>query len=47
MPAGALRPPRPSALGTVGDTGFDVLVSIVGAIIVLLLYHTVFGRSRV
>jgi uncharacterized membrane protein YeaQ/YmgE (transglycosylase-associated protein family) len=36
--------------GAVGVTGFNLwsmLVAIVGAIIILLLYHAVFGRSRV
>ena len=36
-------------LGAVGITGFNIwsmIVAIVGAIIVLLLYHAVFGRSR-
>ena len=36
-------------LGAAGVTGFNlwsVVVAIVGAIIVLLIYHAVFGRSR-
>ena len=39
-----------SQLGAVGVTGFNLwsmLVAIVGAVIILLLYHTVRGRSRV
>jgi uncharacterized membrane protein YeaQ/YmgE (transglycosylase-associated protein family) len=36
-------------LGAVGITGFNIwsmIVAIVGAIIVLLLYHAVFGHGR-
>jgi uncharacterized membrane protein YeaQ/YmgE (transglycosylase-associated protein family) len=36
-------------LGAAGVTGFNlwsVVVAIVGAIVVLLIYHAVFGRSR-
>jgi uncharacterized membrane protein YeaQ/YmgE (transglycosylase-associated protein family) len=36
-------------LGAVGTSGFNIwsmIVAIVGAIIVLLIYHAVFGRSR-
>ncbi len=39
-----------SQLGAVGVTGFNLwsmLVAIVGAVIILLLYHAVRGRSRV
>jgi uncharacterized membrane protein YeaQ/YmgE (transglycosylase-associated protein family) len=38
-----------SQLGAVGVTGFNLwsmLVAIVGAVIILLLYHAVLGRSR-
>ena len=38
-----------SQLGAVGVTGFNLwsmLVAIVGAVIILLLYHAVRGRSR-
>jgi uncharacterized membrane protein YeaQ/YmgE (transglycosylase-associated protein family) len=37
-------------LGVTGITGFNLwsmLVAIVGAIIVLVLYHAIFGRRRV
>ena len=37
-------------LGATGITGFNLysmLVAIVGAIIVLVIYHAIFGRSRV
>jgi uncharacterized membrane protein YeaQ/YmgE (transglycosylase-associated protein family) len=39
-----------SQLGAVGVSGFNLwsmLVAIVGAVIILLLYHAVRGRSRV
>jgi uncharacterized membrane protein YeaQ/YmgE (transglycosylase-associated protein family) len=39
-----------SWLGAAGVTGLNLwsmLVAIVGAIVILLLYHAVFGRSRV
>ena len=38
-----------TGFGSAGVTGFNLwsmIVSIVGAIIVLLLYHAVFGRIR-
>jgi uncharacterized membrane protein YeaQ/YmgE (transglycosylase-associated protein family) len=37
-------------LGAVGVTGFNLwsmLVAIIGAIVVLLIYHAIFGRRRV
>jgi uncharacterized membrane protein YeaQ/YmgE (transglycosylase-associated protein family) len=37
-------------LGAVGVTGFNLwsmLVAIIGAIVILLLYHAIFGRRRV
>ena len=36
--------------GAVGVTGFNLysmLVAIVGAVVVLLIYHAVFGRQRI
>jgi len=39
-----------SLIGAVGVTGFNIwsmIVAIVGAIVVLLLYHAISGRSRV
>jgi uncharacterized membrane protein YeaQ/YmgE (transglycosylase-associated protein family) len=35
--------------GAVGVTGFNIysmLVAIIGAVIVLLIYHAIFGRGR-
>ena len=37
-------------LGSVGVTGFNLwsmIVAIVGAIVILLIYHAIFGRRRV
>jgi uncharacterized membrane protein YeaQ/YmgE (transglycosylase-associated protein family) len=37
-------------LGAVGVTGFNLysmLVAVVGAIVVLLIYHAIFGRRRI
>jgi uncharacterized membrane protein YeaQ/YmgE (transglycosylase-associated protein family) len=39
-----------SLIGAVGITGFNIwsmIVAIVGAVVVLLIYHTIFGRRRV
>jgi len=39
-----------SLIGTAGITGFNLwsmFVAIVGAVVVLLLYHAISGRSRV
>lgn len=38
-----------SAFGAVGVTGFNIysmVVAIIGAIVVLFIYHAIFGRSR-
>ena len=37
-------------LGSVGVTGFNLwsmIVAIIGAIVILLIYHAIFGRRRV
>ena len=37
-------------LGAVGVTGFNLwsmIVAIVGAVVVLLIYHAIFGRRRI
>ena len=39
-----------SALGATGVTGFNLysmIVAIIGAVVVLLIYHAVAGRSRI
>ena len=38
-----------SAMGSTGVTGFNLwslFVAVIGAVIVLVLYHTLFGRAR-
>ena len=38
-----------SAFGSVGVTGFNLwslLVAVVGAVVVLFVYHAIFGRAR-
>ncbi len=38
-----------SAFGAVGVTGFNIysmVVAVIGAIVVLFIYHAIFGRSR-
>ena len=38
-----------AAMGSTGVTGFNLwslFVAVVGAVIVLVLYHTLFGRAR-
>ncbi|WP_284944097.1 GlsB/YeaQ/YmgE family stress response membrane protein [Acidisoma cladoniae] len=39
-----------NAFGAVGVTGFNIyslIVAVVGAIILLVLYHAIFGRRRI
>jgi uncharacterized membrane protein YeaQ/YmgE (transglycosylase-associated protein family) len=38
-----------NAFGHVGVTGFNIwsmLVAVIGAVVVLVLYHAIFGRNR-